>query len=211
MAEWVQDLVTTLIPLLVIMDPLGNLLFFLLFTEHDTARMRHRVAALAALSACLILVFFALTGQAVLRFFAIDLPAFEIAGGFIFFIYGLQMLRLIPAGIKTTAQEEEEGVAKHHAALVPLGIPLLAGPGSITVVLVWQRNPDYLVRLPVLIAAIVGACFIVYIVFAFGRVIRRVLGIGGIRVLERLLGLFLAVLAVQFMVNGLRELFAATL
>ena len=87
--DTLKDFVTILITLVVIMDPLGNLPFFLLFTERNTHAERIRIAGIAAVFACAILVFFGLTGDAILRFLGIGLPAFQIAGGFIFFIYSL--------------------------------------------------------------------------------------------------------------------------
>ncbi len=144
------------------------------------------------------------TGDAVLRFFNISLPAFEIAGGVIFFIYSLQMLGLIPRGIKSTEEEETEGITKENAALVPLATPLLAGPGAITAILVWQERADDPLSMPLLIGAVVLACFIIHVVFAFGERIHALLGVGGIRVISRLTGLLLAVIAVEFVVGGVQ-------
>ncbi len=204
--DLLHQFVTILIPLLIIMDPLGNLPFYLLFTRENTPQERERMAVVAATAAGIILVFFGLTGDLVLRFFNIGLPAFQLAGGFIFFIYSLQMLRLIPSGIKSTDEEEQEGVSKENVALVPLATPLLAGPGAITAVLVWQREPATAMGLLLLLIAIVVACFIVYSVFHFGEVILRLLGVGGIRVVTRLMGLLLSVIAVEFMVEGFQQL-----
>jgi multiple antibiotic resistance protein len=204
--ETLQAFVTILIPLLIIMDPLGNLPFFLAFTEHNTPGEQRRIAAIASMAACLILTFFGLTGDFVLRFFRIDLPAFQLAGGFIFFVYALQMLHLIPSGIKSTMQEEEEGITKENAALVPLATPLLAGPGAITAVLVWQDNPETRLSIALLLSAIVLACLVVYCVFYFGERIRQLMGLGSIRVVTRLMGLLLAVIAVQFMVRGFQQI-----
>ena len=200
--ETVQSLLTILVPLLIIMDPLGNLPFFFLFTEQNTPAERRKMGAVAAVTAGIILIFFGLTGDFVLRFFGIGLPAFQLAGGFIFFIYALQMLQLIPSGMKTSSEEEQEGVAKENVALVPLATPLLAGPGAITAVLVWQQTQDNPIRTALLLAAIVIACVVVYAVFYFGAWIRKVMGVGGIRVVTRIMGLLLAVIAVQFMVSG---------
>jgi len=204
--ETLQQFITILIPLIIIMDPPGNLLFFLLFTEQNTLSERRKIAAIASLAAGLILFIFCLTGDFVLHFFNIGLPAFQIAGGFIFFIYALQMLRLIPSNIRATQQEEKEGIEKHNVALVPLATPLLAGPGAITAVLVWQQSPESSISIPLLLLAIIITCLIIYIVFYFGEWIRKVLGIGGLQVVTRLMGLLLAVIAVQFMVAGFQQL-----
>ena len=202
----IETLATLLVPLLIIMDPLGNLPFFLLLTEQDSPAQRRRAAAVASATAGLILVFFSLTGDFVLRFFGIGLPAFQLAGGFIFFVYALQMLRLIPGGIKTTSEEQEESVTKDNVALVPLATPLLAGPGAITAVLVWQQTGDTAGSTILLLLAIVIVCAIIYGVFHFGQWIVSVMGLGGIRVASRLMGLLLAVIAVQFMVSGYQQI-----
>jgi multiple antibiotic resistance protein len=206
MTNTVESLLTILIPLLIIMDPLGNLPFFLLFTEKNTQDERRRMAGIAALTACLILVFFGLTGDFILRFFGVGLPAFQLAGGFIFFVYALQMLQLIPSGLKTSSEEEQEGVEKANAALVPLATPLLAGPGAITAVLVRQQAQGGFQPVSLLVAAILIACVIVYLVFHFSERIIRTIGVGGIRVMTRLMGLLLSVLAVQFMVSGFQQI-----
>lgn len=200
--ETVQPFLTILVPLVIIMDPIGNLPFYLLFTENNSVAEQKRMAAIASLGAGAILIFFGLTGDFILRFFRVGLPAFQLAGGFIFFIYALQMLRLIPSGMKTSDEEEREGIAKENVALVPLATPLMAGPGAITAVLVRRQSPDFSANPSVLILAIVTACLLAYGVFRFGKLIRRIMGVGGIRVVSRLMGLLLAVIAVQFMVDG---------
>lgn len=201
-----QDFLTILVPLLIIMDPLGNLPIFLLFTRDNTLAERRRMALVAALASAVILVLFALSGDALLRFFHISMPAFQLAGGFIFFIYALQMLALIPSGIKTSAEEEQEGIRKENIALVPLAVPLLAGPGAITTVLVWRQQLTAPMQQVELLAAILVACVIVYVALFFADALRRLLGVSGIRVVTRLMGLLLAVIAVQFMVDGWKQI-----
>ncbi|GAB4293605.1 MAG: MarC family protein [Thiohalomonadaceae bacterium] len=201
-----QDFIGVLVPLLIIMDPLGNLPFFLLFTRDNTQDERRRMALVAAVASAVILMTFALSGDILLRFFHISMPAFQLAGGFIFFIYALQMLALIPSGIKTSAEEEQEGIRKDNIALVPLAIPLLAGPGAITAVLVWRQQLAAPGQQLQLLAAILLACFIVYLALRFAETLRRLLGVSGIRVATRLMGLLLAVIAVEFMVQGWRQI-----
>ncbi len=201
-----QDFIAVLVPLLIIMDPLGNLPLFLMFTRDNTLAERRRMALVAASASAVILILFALSGDALLHFFHIGMPAFQLAGGFIFFIYALQMLALIPSGIKTSSEEEQEGISKANIALVPLAVPLLAGPGAITTVLVWRQQLGAPAQQLGLLAAIVAACLIVYAALFFAETLRRLLGVSGIRVVTRLMGLLLAVIAVQFMVDGFRAL-----
>jgi multiple antibiotic resistance protein len=197
---------TIVVPLLIIMDPFGNLPLFLLFTKSHTPSQRRKMAAVATATAGGILIFFSVTGDFVLRLFGIGLPAFQLAGGFIFFVYALQMLRLIPSGIKMTDEEEHEGTEKASPALVPLATPLLAGPGAITAVLVWRQSSEDPMAMLIVVAAIGAACLVIFLSFCCSTVITRILGLGGIRVVTRLTGLLLAVIAVQFMVEGFRQL-----
>ncbi|BCX82197.1 multiple antibiotic resistance protein [Methylomarinovum caldicuralii] len=198
-----QQFLSLFVPLLIIMDPVGNLPLFLALTASFDVRQQLRTAAIACGSAAAILLLFGLTGDAILRFFGITLPAFQIAGGLIFFIYALQMLNLVPASLKSSEAEEEESLRSEHIALVPLATPLLAGPGAVTAILVWQQDPARRIPLPELTLVIVAACAVVFLAFCSGRWLRRVLGLGGIGVVTRLTGLLLAVLATQFVVDGL--------
>jgi multiple antibiotic resistance protein len=202
----VQTFLTSLIPLVIIMDPVGNLPFFLLFTENHPPSERRRMAALASFTACTILIFFGLTGDWILKYFGVSLPAFQLAGGFVFFLYSLQMLHLIPSGLKTSLEEEQEGVERENVALVPLATPLLAGPGAITTVISWRQTAEDPLSIPLLIGAVTAACGLVFLTFLFGQQISRFLGMRGIRLITRLMGLLLAVIAVQFMVDGLRQI-----
>ena len=204
--ETLPSFLNVLIPLVIIMDPIGNLPFFLLFTEKNSIQEKRKMAAVASLTAFLILAAFAFTGDFILRFFDIGLPAFQLAGGFIFFLYSLQMLRLLPIGLKTTEEEKQEGIEKQNVALVPLGTPLLAGPGAITAVLVRRQGPEGELSVFLLLLAVLFACTIIYVVFRFSHELRNLMGVGGIRVLTRLMGLLLAVIAVQFMVSGFQNI-----
>lgn len=204
--DTLEAFLAIVVTLLIIMDPLGNLPFFLLFTKSNTHAERIRVASIATASACIILILFGITGDTILRFFGIGLPAFQITGGFILFIYSLQMLRLIPGSIKSTYEEEEEGISKDNVALVPLATPLLAGPGAITAVLVCQESAENPLSTPLLSGAILFVGLVLYLVFHFGERIHHILGVGGIRVVARLMGLLLAVIAVQFVVDGIHQI-----
>jgi len=204
--ETIKPFITFLVSLVIIMDPLGNLPFFLMFTAKNSPSERGKMAAVSSCAAGLILILFALTGDFILRLFGIGLAAFQLAGGFIFFIYALQLLRLIPSGLKTSSEEEKEGIEKENVALVPLAIPMLAGPGAITAVLAWQQKMKDPLSLPLQVLTIIIACLITYLVFFFGRRIGGFLGVSGTRVVTRLMGLLLAVIAVQFMVDGFQQI-----
>ena len=202
--ENIKDYLTVFTTLFIIMDPLGNLPFFLSLTADKTHEEQKKSAATAVSAACVILILFSVAGEYILSFFSIGLPAFQLTGGFIFFIYALQMLGLIPSGLKTSLEEERESEEKENVALVPLATPLLAGPGAITAVLAWRREIQDPWALPMIILAILMVGWIVFLTFDFGRYLNRRIGLGGIRVATRIMGLLLAVIAVQFMINGIK-------
>ena len=184
------------------MDTIGNLPFFILFTKDNTEKEKRKIAILACITAGIILYIFVLTGDLLLHLFGISISSFQIAGGFIFFIYAIQMLGLIPPAIKTSEEEEKEAEEKKNVAFVPLGTPLLAGPGAITAVLVWQNQPMYHTSPFILSIAIFSACLVTFFIFSFAHKITEFLGVGGIKVITRIMGLLLGVIAVEFMVRG---------
>ncbi|MEJ0077002.1 MAG: MarC family protein [Alphaproteobacteria bacterium] len=203
-------LISALVTLLVVVDPIGLIPAFLGITAGLPPHARRSVAIRACLIAFAILTGAALAGDWLLRTLSISLPAFRIAGGLLLFSIASEMA----FGVRSTRQTETAGKAvEEHVrdiAAFPLAIPLMAGPGAITAtVLLSGRAGGDLVRLPLLIAtiaAVMVACLLVF--FAAAR-IERVLGKTGNTVLSRLLGVILAAMAVQFVVDGVKALLAA--
>ncbi|MEJ5299431.1 MAG: MarC family protein [Thermodesulforhabdaceae bacterium] len=205
MDNW-EYFLKSFISLLVIMDPLGNLPLFLSFTADYDSTARTQTAMWSAIFAAVILIIFCLGGEKVLSFFGISIPAFQITGGVIFFLYALQMLQLLPSGMKTTSEEEQETMEKENIALVPMGIPFIAGPGAITDVLLWRQMAKDLAQLFLLIGAIFLASLVIYLGLRFSITISRFLGYSGIRAISRLMGLLLAAMAVQFIAQGVQAI-----
>jgi len=206
----VDTLVSALVALLVVVDPIGLAPIFLALTEGMTNAARRRVAARAGLIALCVLAGFALAGRWLLAQLGITLPAFRIAGGLLLFAIAFEMVygRRSDRQSRTAEQAAHEDHAKHIAAF-PLAIPLLAGPGAITATLLLTGqtggNPALLAALLVVIAIVIG---IALIVFCLAVPIARVIGTTGNLVLSRLLGIILAALAVQFVIDGLRAALA---
>jgi MarC family membrane protein len=206
----VDTLVSALVALLVVVDPIGLAPIFLALTEGMTNAARRRVAARAGLIALCVLAGFALAGRWLLAQLGITLPAFRIAGGLLLFAIAFEMVygRRSDRQSRTAEQAAHEDHAKHIAAF-PLAIPLLAGPGAITATLLLAGqtggNPALLAALLVVIAIVIG---IALIVFCLAVPIARVIGTTGNLVLSRLLGIILAALAVQFVIDGLRAALA---
>jgi multiple antibiotic resistance protein len=206
----VDTLVSALVALLVVVDPIGLAPIFLALTEGMTNAARRRVAVRAGLIALCVLAGFALAGRWLLAQLGITLPAFRIAGGLLLFAIAFEMVygRRSDRQSRTAEQAAHEDHAKHIAAF-PLAIPLLAGPGAITATLLLTGqtggNPALLAALLVVIAIVIG---IALIVFCLAVPIARVIGTTGNLVLSRLLGIILAALAVQFVIDGLRAALA---
>ena len=189
-----------------LVDPFAALPTFLAVTADQNEAKRVRTARKASLTALVILSAFAVAGQYIFRIFGITLPAFEIAGGIILLLIGLDMLEAKRSATQESTGDAEAAANKDDAGIVPMGIPMLAGPGAITsvMVLVGQAR-DFREHLAIYAAILITAvaCFLV-----LGSAVRvaRALGQTGIRILVRIMGLLLVALAVQDFVNGLVDL-----
>ena len=189
-----------------LVDPFAALPTFLAVTADQDAAKRVRTARKASLTALVILTAFAAAGQYIFRIFGITLPAFEIAGGVILLLIGLDMLEAKRSATQESTGETEAATTKDDAGIVPMGIPMLAGPGAITSVMVLVGQAQNVQQRLAIYGAILitcGACFLV-----LGSAVRvaRALGETGIRILVRIMGLLLVALAVQDFVNGLVDL-----
>ena len=198
-------LVTAFVTLFVIIDPLGMTPLFVALTQGIDARRRRIIALRACVTAALILIVFAAFGEAVLGFVGISMPAFRIAGGILLFITALDMLfDRRTKRRKSTADEADAEDDGDDPSVFPLAIPLIAGPGAIaTMILLAGQRPGaegLLWVIGVMLAVIVLALLL----FMGAGLLERALGRTGINVITRLLGMLLAALAVQFVLDGLR-------
>ena len=149
---------------------------------------------------------FAVAGRLIFRMFGITLPAFEIAGGLILLLIGIDMLEAKRSPTQDSSEEMQEGATKEDAGIVPLGIPMLAGPGAISSVMVLVGSSPTGWQMFAIIMAIAITAVASYGVLNGADRLRRLLGETGIRILVRIMGLLLMALAVQFFVNGLTDL-----
>lgn len=191
-----------------LVDPFAAIPSFIAITESADQARRKRMARKAAMTCFIVLTSFALAGQLIFKMFGITLPAFEIAGGLILLLIGLDMLEARRSPTQEAQGDTEEGAAKEDAGIVPLGIPMLAGPGAISsvMVLVGPVPSIFHWQMGAVLGSIAITCLISYLVLAGAGRIRTVLGETGIRILVRIMGLLLVALAMQFFVNGLTDL-----
>jgi len=188
-----------------LVDPFAVIPLFLAVTADSTPSERRGVARRSAFTCAIVLCSFALAGSLVFKMFGITLPAFKIAGGIILMGIGLDMLQAKPSGTKSTVEEQREGAEKQDASIIPLGMPMLAGPGAISTVMVLVGESHSLWQHGIIYATILLTSFISFIILAGADGVRKYLGETGIRILMRLMGLLLVALAVQFVVNGLTD------
>jgi multiple antibiotic resistance protein len=191
--------VEVLVTMFVIMDPVGNVPIFLSVTRRLDPRARNRSALLAVLTAAVVIFVFALVGQQVLGYLSVSVPALQGAGGLLLLLVALDLLT---GGSSVVRGEPEEG--DHVAvAMVPLGTPLLAGPGAIVATIVFVADTGSQGELGLIGAGVASVLAVVYLALRFSGVLIRVLGRSGILLLSRIAGLLLAAIAVQMLGDAL--------
>ena len=189
-----------------LVDPFAALPTFLAVTADQDAAKRVRTARKASLTALVILTAFAAAGQYIFRIFGITLPAFEIAGGIILLLIGLDMLEAKRSATQESSGDTDAATTKDDAGIVPMGIPMLAGPGAITSVMVLVGQAQDLRERLAIYSAILITCTVSFLVLGSAMRVARLMGDTGIRILVRIMGLLLVALAVQDFVNGLADL-----
>lgn len=192
--------------LFVIIDSVGTIPAFLAMTPSNTPEERARMARLACTVATGILLFFSLTGMTIFKIFGITLPAFQIAGSLLLLLIALDMLRARRSTMKETIEEKEAGLTKEDVAITPLAVPMLAGPGAITTTILLRNRADSVVQVVSLLLCIVAVCFVSYIILKLAAKGSRWISPIAMRITIRLMGLLLSAVAVQFILNALRDL-----
>jgi multiple antibiotic resistance protein len=185
-----------------IIDPFGYVPVFLTMTATDTDQRRREMLRVACLTAFGLLSFFTLMGNYLLVFFGISIPALQISGGLILLAIAFEMLKVNPVGEKLSESETGEAIKKEDISIVPLAIPMLSGPASITTVVVLSAKersvPNYLA----ILISIAATLLFTYLILRSANRILHFIGITGLNVLTRVMGLLLCAMAVQFVING---------
>ena len=200
-----------LVTLLAIVNPLAIVPFFIHYTQGFTLAQRRSTVRTASLAAFLVIAASALLGIRILEFFSISLASFQVGGGMLLLISAMNMLNAQPAEAKPNSNELQEGAEKAamgaSIAVVPLTIPLLTGPATISTVVIYAEKARGWLDLATLVGYGVVIGLATAVCFSLAQPIARVLGKTGINVMTRLMGLILAALAVEVMADGLHKLF----
>ena len=205
-SAYVRFSVLALSSIFFLVDPFAALPTFLAVTQGADPKRRRAMAWKASLTAFVVLTAFAVAGQYIFRLFGITLPAFEIAGGVILLLIGLDMLEAKRSATQESSEEVADAARKEDAGIVPLGVPMLAGPGSITSVMVLVGQAQHWWEMVAIVGSILVTAVICFLVLGNSDKVARALGDTGIRILVRVMGLLLVALAVQYFVNGLVDL-----
>jgi multiple antibiotic resistance protein len=200
----------TFLLLFVVIDPIGLAPIFAALTHGDSEAERRRMAVRGTLLAGAVLVTFALVGEALLAALHIGLPAFRIAGGALLFLLAIDMVFARHSGVRSPTQREQaEAEHRRDISVFPLAIPLLAGPGAITTVLLATSRDSAPAALGALLAMLALVLLLALVALLLSSRLVRLLGETGTNVVSRVLGIVLTALAVQFMLDGLRASLAS--
>ncbi len=191
------------VTLLFIIDPFAIVPVYLTLTNRFVEQDRRIIRRKSCLMAFGILAFFAISGMKFFEIFGITLPAFQIAGGILLLIIGVQ--QLTSDGHKKNLESDGELVFRDEIAIFPLGTPLLAGPGAISTIILFSTKASSYLRLGELLFALASCMYIIYLTLAISRYLYRALGETGINLISRIMGIVLTAVAVQFILNGIKD------
>jgi multiple antibiotic resistance protein len=197
---------STATTVLFVVDPIAAVPVFLSMTGSDTPASRRRIATRSSVASFAILCAFGAAGGAIFELLHISIGAFRIAGGLLLFLLAVDMLRAQRSRQRTSPEEEAEGIEKSDVSIFPLAIPILAGPGATSTVMVLVSRATELWQYLVVLGALVITAFVTYATFRGAARLSSVLGQTGLGVIQRVMGLILAATAVQFVVDGISGL-----
>jgi multiple antibiotic resistance protein len=211
LARIVSFAFSTLTTLLLVVDAPAAVPLFLSMTASDPLDYQRSTARRAAFAAGVVLAAFAALGSVIFRVLGISLGAFRIAGGVLLFLLAVDMLRAQRSRQRTSPEEEAEGVGRSDVSIFPLAIPILAGPGATSTVMVLVSRAEHAWQYAVLFGAIVLTAFTAYLILRGALTVERRLGKTGMNVIQRVMGLILAATAVQFIVEGIASVLPSIL
>lgn len=190
-----------------IVDPFAALAIFVALTASLPPEDRRNIAVRAAITCFFVLTVFAAAGSLILGFFSISLPAFKIAGGVILFGVAMEMMRAKPSGTRSTREEQTEAAHKEDIAVIPLGLPLLSGPGAIATVMVLAGKATTFPHRVAVFGSIMAVSLVTALILRSATLVAKGLGKTGINLIGRIMGLVLAANAVQFLIDGVMAAF----
>ncbi len=193
--------ITAFVSLFVIIDPIGLAPLFVAVTQGNSKTQRRGIAIRACLTAAAILAVFGLAGETVLSIIGISMPAFRISGGLLLFLTAIEMLFE-----KRTERRENQAEPAPDPSVFPLAMPLIAGPGAMTTMILLTGQQPELIGQAMVFGVMAAVLLLVFTMFMLSGVLEHLLGQTGINLVSRLLGMFLAALSVQFVIDGIKDI-----
>tara|TARA_Y100000996_G_C22476353_1_gene624301 strand:- start:59 stop:712 length:654 start_codon:yes stop_codon:yes gene_type:complete len=189
--------------LFALLNPIGIAPIILSLTENYNLSDYKRLIRKSTFFACILLLMFAIMGKIIFSFYGITIHAFKIAGGILFLRIGLNMLEAKVSRTKSTPKESEEAEANGDIAFSPIGIPLIAGPGAITSVMILSAQTTSFNQRIIFYFNIIITLFLTFIILTLAKKLTKKLGTVGLRIIERIMGMILMVVAIQFIIDGI--------
>ena len=200
-------LILSIISIITLINPVGIIPTYLNIIENFDKKDQKEITFKASIVAFILLVLFAIMGTFIFNFFNLTIYAFKIVGGILFFRIGLNMVESRMSRTKSTPQEEKEAMHKDDITYTPLAIPLIAGPGAITSVMILSENVITVSEKILFISAIAICVIITYIILVASKKMSKMIGTTGIRIIQRVMGIILMAIAVQLIFSGLNLAF----
>lgn len=193
--------------LIAIVNPIGAIPIFVNLTREQSATEKANTAKVASISVLILLIVIMVTGDLFLKTFGITIASFRIAGGLLILLMALSMMHAHMSDVRQTTDEAKEATKKDSVAVVPLGIPLLAGPGAITTIIIYLYRGTGWLHYLCMAGVIFTVVIIVYLALRCAPLLAKFLGHTGINIVTRIMGLIMAAIGIEFIVNGLKQVF----
>jgi multiple antibiotic resistance protein len=205
--EWLSFSLLSLSAIFFVVDPMGVIPIFIAMTRQDPPSKRRDMARRASIAAFFILTTFAVAGTLIFKVFGVTLGAFKVAGGVLLLLTAIEMLQAQKGRTRVSPEEEQDGTEKEDVAIFPLAIPLLAGPGSIATVTTLMGKAGKVIFAVPVVLSIAITCAASYAMLLAAERIQRLMGVTGLSVMNRVIGLIIGAIGVQFIFDGLRDTF----
>jgi multiple antibiotic resistance protein len=204
--KWSQIL-NFIVSMLAITNPAGSLAVFIGMTSDKDIHEQRQIALVTTMTIIIVLVLITWVGIPILKMFGISLPAFEITGGLIILLRGLSMLHSKETPTSQTADELQKGITRDSIAVVPLAIPIIAGPGAMTTVIIYAQHFQSMFNKIYISIGVIAVAWMVGLTLYFAAHINKIIGSTGIKIVTRIMGLILAAIAMSMITTGIKEVF----
>jgi multiple antibiotic resistance protein len=210
MTQELNFFIYALTSIFIIVNPVSGVMVFISMTAQMSQADKIYIAKRSVIIACIIAIIFSIAGEIILKLFRITADSLWIAGGILLFLVAIDMLFARTTRESITSEELKDAAQRENISVFPIGMPLLTGPGTITTVIVLMRTSENIDLKLMVIGAILLTFVITFLIFRFSDYFNKVVGMTGMLVMTRIMGLFLAAIAVDFITTGIKKIFNLT-